>query len=143
MADRHQKRQYERWFDGEGPPVELVDADLRAHAESLQEMRNGAHALANRRAIEDAQFPAFYEGIRSRLDRPARRYTGLWALASLTAAALVVALSLFTIFAGDPADVSATEIINVSTEIEGAKIDTSETDNAASVWVTLPEGDIL
>lgn len=140
----------ERYFDGDpSAPDWIADhvAECPAchtHMAALEAIRQGAGAITGEAAIEDGQFHAFMDGIRSELDTPGRRWGGLWAVTSLVAASLVVALSTFAIFSGSVDTVEAkTEVEYATTEMEGATttVEYSE-DGTATVWVDVPEGDM-
>ena len=145
------QRKAERWFDGESNNRHEVERhvaecpDCAAWLEMLRETRAGVESVLGQVEISDAQLPAFLEGIREQIQGPRRRArTGLWALASVTAAALVVAISMMTIFSDGPAPVQAQTIVEqCSTELDGATTTSyySE-DGTATVWVNVPEGDM-
>jgi len=138
-------REVEHWIDGERGDPAAVEKHVAAcepcaaYLADLDRVRQGVQIAAVREAITDAQLPAFMEGIRERLEPPARRHRGFWALASLSAAALVVALLAFSLLTGGPQEVLATEIESFNTELEGATVTSylSE-DGTATVWVTVP-----
>lgn len=146
-------RRVERWFDGESREPEAIKrhieecAACRTTLRSLERFRAGVQAVSVRQEIAPAQFPAFLEGIRERIDVPARRHTGIWAVASLMAASLIVAVSLFAVFTGGPDPVGAehTVVESASTEVEGATVETqNSTDGTrAIVWVHRPRKDVL
>ena len=95
-ACRWQKN-VEAHFDGEAKHAARVEAHLEAcpacaaYARQLAAMRAGAAVAARPGCIADAQFPAFMEGIRERIEAPRRGYRGLWAGLSLAAAAMIIA----------------------------------------------------
>ncbi len=153
MWRKRREQQIARVFDGEaadsktaGPPGELHD--------SLTLIREGARAARRRAEIADAQFPAFLNGIHARIAEEPSRATAfgrsfsrdrLWAVVSLTSAALIVALSAILVFSGETPDVRATTVVEeVSTDIDGASVhwDTSD-DGATVVWVEFAERDLL
>lgn len=146
-------RQVERWFDGESRQPRDVAQHIdgcpacQAYARRLELFRAGAQAVAVRQEIASPQFPAFLEGIREGIEQPRRRHTGVWALASLMAASLIVAISLFAVFTGGPDPVGAehTVVESASTEMEGATVEMqNSTDGSrAIVWVHRPGKDVL
>ncbi|HOD49493.1 MAG TPA: hypothetical protein PKJ78_05630 [Candidatus Hydrogenedentes bacterium] len=138
----------ERWFDGdassETAAKALVASDPRcaAHLEALKTLRKGAQEIAHRHTIEPAQFPAFMEGIRERLEPTRRHYRGVLTVASAIAASLIAAISIFIIATPAPENVSA-EVEQVNTSIEGAEVGYYNTENGTmTVWVEIPEGDL-
>ena len=149
MRNCERNTEVERWFDGHSAQdmAEHVTAcpSCRQQLAQLETIRRGVGAVAEREEVRDAQFAAFYAGIEDRLTGVARPHRGLWALASVTAAALLVALSLFLIAGGmDSEPVEATVIESYETELEGASITTYESENGVTtVWVTMTRDDIL
>lgn len=153
MHECRWNRRVERWFDGESREPEAVERHIetcgacQAAVTGLQRFRAGVKAVAVRQEIAPTQFPAFLEGIRERIDVPAHRHTGIWALASLMAASLIVAISLFAVFTGGPDPVGAEHSVveSASTEVEGATVETqNSTDGTrAIVWVHRPRKDVL
>jgi anti-sigma factor RsiW len=143
----------ERWVDGEARDPDAVARHVEecpactATVKRMQAFRHGIQAVAVREAIAPSQLPAFLDGIREGIDRPARRRTGLWAVLSLSAASLIVAVSLFAVFTGGPEPVVAehTVVESATTEVEGATVKTQDsTDNTrAIVWVHRPQKDVL
>ncbi len=139
----------ERWFDGESAEAEMVEQHLAVcavcaeHLARLQVIRGGAEAVAVREAIGEPQLPAFIDGIRERVERPVRWRAGFWTLVSLSAGALIVALSTLYLLTGGPQEALATEVESYSTELEGATVTTylSE-DGTATVWVSMPEKEL-
>lgn len=152
MRDDNVKRQVERWFDGESPNETLeVPADAKAEADAyLKEMetiRDGLREAAPRPVIGDGQFPAFMSGIREGIEagpRPARR--SAWAVLSLAASALIVAVSILFILDGggngphDVVSAAPTEVETASSEIDGVRIDIDN--ETGTVWVSDPGGDL-
>ncbi len=143
-------RDVERWFDGELAKPDRVArhvtacAACSAHLAALRALRGGTEAVAAREAISEAQFPAFIDDICERLKPKAGYRMGLWAFASVTAAALIVAGSTFLVFTSGPRNATATVIESASTEIEGAKVDVRYSANGtATVWVSVAEKDVL
>ena len=130
------KRQQDiaRAFDGEGDP--MTGAEAEAYTRDLQRLRDGVQAVSETPEISDAQFGAFMSGIRESIDaRPRGRHRGLWAVASLCAASLLVALSVYlVVFTG--ADGVQSEVEAATTEIPGAAVDwESDEEGNAEVWV--------
>ncbi len=142
------KRDLEQWFDGETAdpdPAVLEQPSTQAYLEDLQQLRDGAQSVAAPATIDDAQFPAFMAGIRDQLDTaPRRRVGGFWALASVTAAALIVAVSVFLVLNAGGVASTPTVVEATSTAIEGALVESYSSDEGgtATVWITLPERDI-
>lgn len=136
------QREVERWFDGE-----LADASIEshidscvscgAHVEFLRVCRASVEALGDAPEISEGQLPAFLEGIRDEVQgTPVRRRTGLWALASMAAAAVIVAVSAMTITSDGLDPVAAeSEVETVSTEIDGASVELFESDGTPTVWL--------
>ncbi len=143
MSKRRKFMDVERWFDGESSESNqtedvLTDAGSKQYAKDLETMREGVKDVMARERIEDGQFPAFMEGIRERIDPPARGHRGIWAFASAAAAALIVALSVYMVFT-PPSPHTVVEAC--STEVEGATATSYYSDNGtAVVWV---ERDVL
>ena len=138
----------ERWFDGdascetEARALVAQDPQCAAHLEALEVLRQGAQELTEREAIHPAQFPAFMEGIRERLEPPRRHYRGVLTMASAAAASLIAAVAIFVMATPAPDNVAA-EVEQVDTFIEGAEVGFYNTDNGTmTVWVDVPEGDL-
>lgn len=142
----------ERWFDGEHPEPDRV----RGHVETctacaerltrMQEMRTGLQSVAKHQEIAEPQLNAFIEGIRERVESPGRSYRGIWALASLTAAALIAAIAAFTVLTNGPGTVDATVVESCYSEIQGATVESySSKDGVTTVWLKVPaaQDDIL
>lgn len=146
-------RQVERLFDGESTGLERVKAHVAscpACAGTLRRLtvlREGVSVVAAREEIGAAQFPAFMAGIREQIEAPAPRRTGMWAVLSLTAAALIAALSIFAVASGGPAPVVAehTVVESATTEIEGAIVEkqNSSDHGPATIWIHPPRKDVL
>ena len=148
MTHRAWIQKIEAWHDGESADTEAVQAHLaecpacQKHLDWLRQQRAALRGADDLRPIEDAQFNAFYDTIRDRLDPPRSHRRGFLAAASFTLAALIIAVSAFSIFYG-PAPVKATEVESASTELEGATIDWySNEDGVTTVQLTLPEDDV-
>jgi anti-sigma factor RsiW len=143
------QKKVERWFDGETATHDGVGQHVAACPECsalvdrLRALREAAKASVARPIIDDPQFPAFMEGIRDRIQEPARHHRGLWALASVTAASMIVAASVLFILVGGPADVAATEVESATTDIENATVEFySSEDGSATVWVSEGGGEM-
>jgi anti-sigma factor RsiW len=153
MRECRWSKRVERWYDGESHEPETVAEHVHecpACAALLKRMklfREGIRAVAVRAEIADPQLSAFTQGIHEGLQRPVPRRTGLWTVLSLSAAALIVAISLFAVFTGGPAPAVAqhTVVESASTEVEGATVKTqNSTDNKrAVIWVHRPQKDVL
>ena len=126
----------ERFVDGEARNESAVEAHLAscpacaAHRKALLAWRDSLVPVLATPVLSDQQFPAFMEGITAGIHEPHRRSGGIWALMSLAAAALVIAVATFSMFTG-PGPAKANEVESVTTDIEGA-----------SVQVETPEGGI-
>ncbi|PCJ65106.1 MAG: hypothetical protein COA73_03020 [Candidatus Hydrogenedentota bacterium] len=140
----------ERWFDGAAidSDVESHVADCAACAEHLQFLkltREAIGAVDVRQVIGDAQLPSFLAGIEEGVHTPRKRYTGLWAMASAVAAALIVTVSTMTILSPGPEPVGAQTVVEeYSTEIDGATAESFYTgeEETPTVWVNVPDGDM-
>lgn len=135
----------ERWFDGERTESAAIEGHVAAcpacatHLAWLREVRAGIETVSVRETIGTSQLPAFLDGIRGRVEQPARGHRGFWALASLSVAALVVALAAFTLLTGGPTEVQATEIESIQTDLEGASVTTyMAEDGTPTVLVSVP-----
>lgn len=140
----------ERWFDGQSSDTADVERHVGECAEcarflsSLRLMRTHVEASSKQHEIRDAQFAAFMDGIRERVETPVRgHHRGLWAALSLTAAALIVALSTFFMFTGGLGKAKATVVESASSELEGAQIKTYDSgDGVTTVWITVAKDDV-
>lgn len=150
MTTKITKQRLEAWFDGH-LPADAVDEtslapELKAHLKMLRAMRGGVEATQKPHEIADAQLSSFLAGIREEAQGEpiAPRWPGLWAYASVAAAAVVVALSTLFIVAGPPGEVAAqSEVQSYSSEIEGATVDAyTSDDGTAVVWINAPEADV-
>lgn len=138
----------ERFVDGESHEQEAVEAHLAAcgpcaaHQESLLQLRAALGTLPEVPVLSDNQFPAFMEGIQAEVSRSRRRPGGMWALMSLSAAALVIAIATFSIFTG-PGPVKANEVESVSTQLNDATVrwDNSD-DGVTTIWISIAEDDV-
>jgi len=135
----------ERYRDGESPEAEaldveglLEDPEYRDYDASLAALSASAREAMPRAAIADAQLPAFVAGIREGVETPERGHRGFWALASLSSAAMIVALSVFSVIMLKSQDAVHSTVEAAETAIEGAEIDTytDEEDGTAVVWVS-------
>ncbi len=135
----------ERYRDGElgESDAQEVEAMLDAPAyrdydASLAALSSAARESMPRSEIADAQLPAFMAGIREGVETPQRGHRGFWALASLSTAALIVALSVFSLIMLNSHDAVHTTVEAAASDIEGVEIDTytDEEDGTAVVWVS-------
>jgi anti-sigma factor RsiW len=142
----------ERLCDGEHPNPESVRAHMAScascakHAETILRMRSAASSTFKRAEIAEPQFDAFLHSVRERVEARPSRWGGLWAVLSLTAAAMIVAVAAIIIFDKGPEKVEATVVESVSSDIRGAKVGTYSTDNGVTtVWLKIPaaKDDIL
>ena len=140
-------KEIERSFDGEETRLDGLNSHLAqckvcsAYLARLQRLHAGLETLVSREEIHESQFPAFVEGIRERIGTPRRGHRGLWAFASVAAAAVIVALCTLFIVSGGPRDVSATVVESATTELEGVTIDWySSDDGTTKIWVTAIQG---
>lgn len=140
----------ERWVDGEDSDPTAVErhvgecAECEARARELKAIRGMVNVSRQPAEIAEAQLPAFLAGIEARIEGAPRRHTGLWAMASLCAAALLVALSFMFLVSDGPAPVQARTVVeSLSTDIDGATT-TSYHDEAGTttVWINVPDGDM-
>jgi anti-sigma factor RsiW len=135
----------EAYFDQEAPETAGVEAHLESCADCagyltrLQAMRQGVVQVRRNETIADAQVHAFMDGIRDRMEAPARGLRGLWAGLSLVTAAVLAAFALLTIFSG-PDPIRATEVESVTTELEGYTLDYSSKDNVTTIYLRPPRG---
>lgn len=141
----------DRWFDGETSPE--TSADVSAHVSGcrvcsgrlseLQRLRMAATAAVRHESIGDGQFPAFMAGVREGLETRQRGWGRFWAVASLTAAALIAAISTFVIISNEPKKVDATVVESVTTDLEGATVQTYEDEEGdTTIAVTMSKDDI-
>jgi hypothetical protein len=131
-------------FDGEIALSEaerdalLQDPERARYAEALPALRSGAQAAARvTPRIEDAQMGAFMAGIREGVATPEHApHRGFWAAVSLTAAAMVIAVSTFIVLDGGPQAVQANEVESISTDLEGARLDVYDSDEGiTTIWI--------
>ena len=144
----HEKKLAE-YFDGqrpEGPAPSSPEAE--AYLAGLQYLRDGARAAAATPQISDAQFGAFMNGIRERIDSAPVRGHWLWAKLSLAGAALVVAAAVFVIW--ESKDVIQPPVVGAESVVESASSDISDVtvksetsdDGNAVVWMTPSQVDV-
>lgn len=147
MNGKHDHKSLERWFDGEGDLRAQPDThhpESQAHLAYLETVRAGVESIREDHEIRDEQFDAFMEGIRGRVGRgePRSNYRSFWALASVVAASILVALSIMVVFTGGPAEVSArTEVDVVSTELD-ATVDVETSEDGSTVWIEVTPKDL-
>ncbi len=138
----------ERFADGEASDTPTVEAHLATcaacsqHHATLLRFRTSLAALPAAPVLSDEQFTAFMSGIETELSQKRRRPGGFWALMSLSAAALLIALATFSVFTG-PGPVRANEVESVSTQIDGATVhwDNSD-DGVTTIWISIGEDDV-
>jgi len=138
----------ERLLDGESQEQEAVQAHLAvctlcaSHQRTLLQVRAALGAEPEVPVLSDNQFPAFMEGIQAEVSRSRQRPGGMWALMSLSAAALVIAIATFSIFTG-PGPVKANEVESVSTQLNDATVhwDNSD-DGVTTIWISIAEDDV-
>lgn len=120
----------------------LSDGACREYYDAARQLRRGAQQAARAPEISDGQMGAFIAGVREGVERPEPRAAGLWAMASLSAAALVLVLSLLAIFSRGGEPVRATEVESAHTELEGVFVEFDNHNDISTVWVTMPESDL-
>ena len=108
-------------------------------------MRDGVRAVAGRETIAQGQFPAFMDGIRDRVEMPVRRRGRFWTILSLSSAALVVAISIFSMFVTPKPVKARSEVESATSDVEGATVNTQDStdDSPTIVWVHEPKRDVL
>lgn len=146
-----------RWFkevealvDGETRNTQAVEThvsacpDCAAHRADLLLWREALAPATLAPILSDQQFPAFMEGIRAGINEPRPRVGGIWALMSLVAAALVIAVATFSMFSTPAsAPVNANEVESVSTDIEGATVGVENGENSVTtIWISVGEDDV-
>jgi anti-sigma factor RsiW len=138
----------ERWFDGESARASFVEGHLETcaacakHLKFLESSREAVGAVVQHAEISDSQFAAFMGGIHQETSQRPRNHRGLWTLASLVSAALLIALSIFTVLA--PGNTPAIAVDNYETGIEGASIELLYSDDdTPTVWVNMPDGGMM
>lgn len=141
-------RHIEAFVDGELADAGAVEFHLSncpacaEHRKTLLQWRAAVRTEAPR--LEDGQFPAFLSGIKAGLPDSEPRYRGFWALTSLAAAALVIAIATFSIFNGTtPEPVRANEVESVSTDIDGATVGWDDSGSGVTtIWISIAEDDV-
>ena len=145
------EKRVELWFDGAATPTDpeaehvVQCAHCAAQVAQWGVLRSAVGETATCEGIADAQFPAFFDGIQEQVQMPVRPrgHRKLWAALSLTAAALIVAISAVVVFREGPQPVDATVIESYSTELEGATIRSYSSDEGvATVWITVSQDDV-
>jgi len=146
-----------RWFkdvealvDGEARDPQAVEthvsgcATCSAHRDGLLLWRSALAPAVPVPVLSDQQFPAFMEGIKAGISEPRSSSGGIWALLSLAAAALVIAVATFSMFSNpSPAPVDANEVESVSTDIEGATVGVENGENSVTtIWISIGEDDV-
>ncbi|MDP7638641.1 MAG: hypothetical protein QGG73_02845 [Candidatus Hydrogenedentes bacterium] len=138
----------ERWFDGESNEGSFVEAHLQTcagcveHLGFLESSREAVGAVVHRAEIADSQFAAFMDGIHRETTQRPRNRRGLWTLASLVSAALLIALSIFAVVTPGKAPVIAVD--HFETEVEGASIELLYSgDDTPTLWVNMPDGGMM
>lgn len=144
-------RQVEKWFDGELPPeaagavslhVEKCEACASVLA-SMRRIREVASETVSRQEIADGQFGAFMEGICEGIEPAGRGWGRFWAAASVSAAALIAAVSAFVVVSDEPQKVDATVVESCTTDLEGATVRTYEDEAGdTTIAVTMSKDDI-
>jgi len=149
MRKRKWERRVEMLFDGEGAGHDSLedlsarDPEASAYIGELESLREAARQAVASQEITDAQFPAFYEGVRAGIGARHGGRRGLWAVASLTAAALIAAGSTFLVLSGETPDATATTVEEATTDIEGATVDLDYSeDGDATIYLEVPDGDL-
>lgn len=150
MFMRRKEKEMTALVDGEGryAPMDssvLETPEYQTYRDDMMRLREGAQqAAAQTPEISDGQMGAFITGIREGIEQPAPSHVkGMWATASLVAAALVLVLSLLVIFNSPNEAVQATEVESAVTELDGAAVDCYDSpQGTTTVWVTMPENDL-
>jgi len=141
----------DQWFDGELSGVAAEDAarhvktcaPCQTRLTELETVRAGVQAIRKRVEINDTQMNAFMAGVREQMHAPQKSHRRLWAYLSLTAAALIAALSTFALIENGLETVDATVVESYSTELEGATIQTYDSDaGVTTVWITVSKDDV-
>lgn len=140
----------ERNFDGDTGRLDEVRAhvadcpECAAHLRDLERLRQGAKASRSNEGISESQFPAFMQGIREQCTSPVKARSWRWAIVSMAAASLIVAISIYAVVTGGPAKVEAETVVeSVSTDLNDATVTYQNSkDGTAVVWVHVAEEDI-
>lgn len=124
------------------PPKEDYAKDEK-YMKILKITRDTVRKQKNQNQIDDQQFSAFWRGIEKALVTPKPDKQPLWTVLSLSAAALLVAASIFTIFFGKakPA-VAQTVVEELATDLQGARVGWFSSEDGATVYVSFAEKDI-
>lgn len=141
------QNEVERWFDGEATLGAQLESHIeecsscKEHVEFLRETRAAIEALPQSPEIADAQMPAFLEGISEGIHQPRRRFSGIWAMASGVAAALIAAVAMMSMLTAPEAPIGAeSKVETYSTDIEGASVDVLGGENETqTVWLNTPD----
>lgn len=148
MFKQRKKKQIGALLDGElryggAPSLYLADEELKGYHDAVLALRRGVASAAIAPEIADGQFNAFMQGIRDGIETPAPRHYGVWAAASLAAAALVLVFSALAFFTTGSEPVRAAEVESAITELEGVTIHSFDNQQGLpTVWVTMPESDL-
>ncbi|MFA6243361.1 MAG: hypothetical protein WC655_20650 [Candidatus Hydrogenedentales bacterium] len=138
------ERELARRFDTAGVEDAVRAAQSpaeKAYVADMQRIREGVRAVSAAPSISDVQFNAFMSGIREQIEAPQSR-RGVWALLSLSTAALLVALSVFVVFmSGRSTTESVVEA--ATTQLPGATVNSYATQNGTQViWISTPSRDV-
>lgn len=138
----------ESHVDGESRDALAVESHVAgcpacaAHQKRLLAWRDALVPALATPVLSDQQFPSFMEGIKTGIHEAPPRTGGIWALMSLAAAALVIAVATFSMFTG-PGPARATEVESVSSDIDGATIKVENSDgNLTTIKITIGGDDI-
>ena len=140
MSNCHWFPKIERYLDGESPDVTAVEThlqqcpDCKKHLHDLKQLRHAVQATTDTPEIQDAQLSTFLAGIQKARTPQPNPFKGWWALASLTAAALIVALATYSLLQPQDSPVNATEEDATATAIEGENVDWHEQDDVMTLW---------
>ena len=141
------KKRVEALHDGvadDAAKAHLVTcAACAAHLTALERIRAGIQAVRRTECIEDAQFSAFMTGIRREIDETPAPRRGFWAMASLSAAAMVIALTCWSVLRTGFEGPAMTEVEAMETELEGASLEwiPSDKDGVSTLWVNISKED--
>ncbi len=147
MSKRKMMKQIGARLDGEtryaGRHATPKDEASKEYEAAVLQLRHSAACAARAPEISDTQFNAFMQGICEGIETPSPRYSKVWTLASLAAAALVLLLSVLAYFGTGSEPVRATEVESVYTELDGVTVHYYDTPQGVStVQVTMPENDL-
>lgn len=148
MTDCKHQEKVERWFDGESIEGGFAEshvetcAECAKHLRFLESSREAVGTIVQRAEIADSQFAAFMDGIHQETSQPPRHRRGLWTLASLVSAALLIALSIVAVVS--PGQTPVIAVDHYETGVEGASIELLESDDDVStLWVNMPDGGMM